>query len=321
MAGYAAYPALLTDLAHEWALNNTKAGWISGSYFLGYALAVPVLVSLTDRVDAKRIYVGSMATAAVAALMFAVIANGLWSALILQALMGVGLAGTYMPGLKLLADHITGPRQSRAVAFYTACFSIGGGVSFLMTGHAATLLGWRGAFLSASVSALLAVVLVWVMVPATRTDRRDDGASMTGLPRRALLDFRPVFRNRAAFGYTVGYGGHCWELFGLRSWLVAFLAFAAGRHGVDGVTPSTIASVLVMSGVISSILGNEFAVRYGRRRLITVVMILVGGHCLPYRLCLIRRLCPDRGGLRLVQPCGHGGLGVADRGRSGQCPY
>lgn len=179
MAGYAAYPALLTDLAHEWALNNTKAGWISGSYFLGYALAVPVLVSLTDRVDAKRIYVGSMATAAVAALMFAVIANGLWSALILQALMGVGLAGTYMPGLKLLADHITGPRQSRAVAFYTACFSIGGGVSFLMTGHAATLLGWRGAFLSASVSALLAVVLVWVMVPATRTDRRDDGASMT----------------------------------------------------------------------------------------------------------------------------------------------
>jgi hypothetical protein len=31
---------------------------------------------------------------------------------------GAGLAGTYMPGLRLLADRIGGSRQSRYVAFY-----------------------------------------------------------------------------------------------------------------------------------------------------------------------------------------------------------
>lgn len=273
MAGYAAYPALLTGLARQWELSNTEAGWISGSYFLGYALAVPVLVSLTDRIDAKRVYVFSMSLAAAGALLFAAFAGGLWSALALQALMGVGLAGTYMPGLKLLADHISGPRQSRAIAFYTACFSIGGGVSFLMAGLAAELFGWRGAFYAATVSAAVATALVWAVIPATSAVRARSGEPEAGPPRRALLDFRPVFRNRAAIGYTIGYGGHCWELFGLRSWLVAFLAFAAGRDGVDGVTPSTIASVLVMSGVVSSVLGNELAVRIGRRRLVTMVML------------------------------------------------
>lgn len=271
MAGYAAYPALLTGFARQWGLSNTEAGWISGSYFLGYALAVPVLVSLTDRVDPKRVYVLSMATSALAALMFALLAGGLWTALVLQALMGVGLAGTYMPGLKVLADHVSGPRQSRSIALYTAGFSVGGGVSFWLAGTTADLLGWQGAFFAASVAAMVAAILVWSLVPPKRVAPRAEPAA--GPARPALLDFRPVFRNRAAIGYTIGYGGHCWELFGLRSWLVAFLGFAASRDGFDGVTPATIASVLVMSGVVSSVLGNEMAVRIGRRRLVTIVML------------------------------------------------
>jgi hypothetical protein len=39
-----------------------------------------------------------------------------------------------------------------------------------------------------------------------------------------LLDFRPVLRNRAALGYILGYGAHCFELYGMRTWIVAFWA-------------------------------------------------------------------------------------------------
>jgi len=46
-----------------------------------------------------------------------------------------------------------------------------------------------------------------------------------------LLDFRPVLRNRAAMGYVLGYGAHCFELYGMRTWIVAFWTFVAARNG------------------------------------------------------------------------------------------
>jgi MFS family permease len=38
------------------AAHPTQAGWISSAFFAGYVAAVPLLVGLTDRFDARRIY-------------------------------------------------------------------------------------------------------------------------------------------------------------------------------------------------------------------------------------------------------------------------
>src|SRR5207248_6220584 len=96
--------ALLPTLITAWALTNTEAGWISGIYYAAYTLVVPLLASLTDRVDPKRIYLGSVAVTALAFAGFAWTATGFWSALAFRALMGAGWAGSYMPGLKALSD-------------------------------------------------------------------------------------------------------------------------------------------------------------------------------------------------------------------------
>ena len=53
--------ALLPTLIAAWSLSNTEAGWISGIYYAAYTLVVPLLSSLTDRVDPKRVYLGSVA--------------------------------------------------------------------------------------------------------------------------------------------------------------------------------------------------------------------------------------------------------------------
>ena len=62
--GFFAFPALLPTFIEQWHLTNTEAGWINAVFFLGYMLAVPVLVSLTDRVDPRRIYLISIALTA-----------------------------------------------------------------------------------------------------------------------------------------------------------------------------------------------------------------------------------------------------------------
>jgi MFS family permease len=57
MVGSAAFASTLVELAGLWHLDSTRAGWVSGAYLLGYALAVPLLVGLTDRVDACSVYI------------------------------------------------------------------------------------------------------------------------------------------------------------------------------------------------------------------------------------------------------------------------
>src|SRR4029450_2335544 len=128
--GAFAVAALLPTLIAVWSLSNTEAGWISGIYYAAYTLVVPLLSSLTDRVDPKRVYLASVALTAIAFAGFAWIATGFWSALAFRALMGAGWAGSYMPGLKALSDLAEGAQQSRAVAAHPAAVGGKGALSF-----------------------------------------------------------------------------------------------------------------------------------------------------------------------------------------------
>src|SRR2546426_2495185 len=94
----------------------------------------------------------------------------------------------------------------------------------------------------------------------------------------ALIPFAswgPILRQREAAGYIVGYAVHCLELFGSRSWMVAFLTFCAGlRPGGPGVSwsaQSMAAVVNLMSGP-AAIAGNEIALQVGRRKWILLAV-------------------------------------------------
>ena len=266
MLGVFAFPALLPTFFDQWQLTNTQAGWISGIYFAAYAAAVPVLSSLTDRIDARIVYLLGAAVAAVAAIGFALFAVGFWSALVLRALAGVGLAGTYMPGVRILVDRYGGPAQSRMIALYTASFSLGTALSFLVAGQVEQVLGWQGAFAVAAAAAAAAMALVATLRPISPEQPARRGI---------LLDPRPVLRNRPAMGYVLAYGAHSWELFAMRSWLVAFLVFSLSLQPARGfsLAPTTVATLSGLVAMAASIGGAELARLVGLRRLIGVVML------------------------------------------------
>ena len=265
--------ALIPTLIPAWSLSNTEAGWISGIYYAAYTLVVPLLSSLTDRVDPKRIYLGSVALTAVAFAGFAWVATGFWSALAFRALMGAGWAGSYMPGLKALSDVAEGPQQSRAVAAHAAAVGISGALSFGVAGAVNARLDWQWALVPGAVGATLAFALVLIGLPA-RPPRAPSG------PRGALLDFRPILRNRSALAYSLAYCVHTWEMSALRAWVVTFLTFAAARSAAGAWTalaPATVASVMGLLGVWASVWGNELAIRFGRRRFILGTMLASAG--------------------------------------------
>jgi predicted MFS family arabinose efflux permease len=255
--------ALLPTLIAAWSLTNTEAGWIGGIYYAAYTLVVPVLSSLTDRVDARRIYLGSVALTALAFVGFAWVANGFWAALAFRALMGVGWAGSYMPGLKALSDLAEGPQQSRAVAAHAAAVGVSGALSFGVAGAVEAWLGWSWALVPGALGAALAFVIVLALVPSRRP------AAPSARPG-ALLDFRPVLRNRSALAYSLAYCVHTWEMSALRAWVVTFLTFCAVQQpgAWTPLAPATVASVMGLLGVWASVWGNELSIRFGRRRFI-----------------------------------------------------
>ena len=151
MVGVFAFPALLPAFMAEWSLSSGEAGFITGVFMTGYALAAAFLTSLTDRVDARRVVLAFAVVGVLANLGFAGFATGFWSALGWRLLAGVALAGTFMPGMRALADRIEGPFQARAVALYVSSFSLGTGVSFLLAGEIGGRLRWEWAFVAAAV--------------------------------------------------------------------------------------------------------------------------------------------------------------------------
>lgn len=269
LGGIGVVPGLLPALIDLWDLTGSQGGWLTGAYFLGYMVSVPVLASITDRIDARGVFVASTLLSALAVLGFAAFAQGFWSAVFIQVLSGMGLAGTYMPGLKALTDRLPEQAAPRAVGFFTAISSIGSAFSIFAVGWLEPVFGWRLGVAVMAVFPLAALLLVFAAAGPQ--------APVTVERRSALLDFRPVFANRRALAYVFAYGAHAWELFALRSWIVAYLVFSQSLQATGTLMadwPATaVAAVLVMLGLPASVLGNEASGRFGRRRVVIVIMM------------------------------------------------
>lgn len=267
MAGFATYPALLPMLRADWALSNTAAGFVGGVLFLGYVVAVPVLTTLTDRIDARRIYLVSCLLAASGSAVFALFAHGFLGALVAQALFGVGFAGIYMPGLKAMSDRIDEELQSRATALYTSLSGFGLAGSYFLAGMVSAHASWRIAFALATIGPVAAAALVFL---AMAPQAPKPAATRPGF----FASFALVFKNKPALGYISGYVAHCWELYGSRAWMVAFLTFAAGSATgtAKSMDAPTLASIISLGGIASSIGCNEFAKKFGRANLVTGIM-------------------------------------------------
>lgn len=273
------WPALLPQFVEAWTLSNREAGAVTGAFYGAYVLAVPVLVTLTDRVDPKRIYLIGVALTVASHLAFAALADGFWSAFALRMLAGVGWAGTYMTGLKLLADRVDAQMLSRAVAGHAASIGISGALSFMFAAGLAGAWGWQAAFVAAGGCAALGWTIVALGAPRARAPLH------AGAERTALFDFRPVLRNRSAMAYAVAYGVHTFEMSALRGWVVAFLGYVAASAATTATTatpatswlaPAAVATAMALLGTWASVLGNEWSIRWGRKRLIAVAMLGAG---------------------------------------------
>jgi MFS family permease len=262
------YSAILPILKTEWGMNNTQAGVIFSVYQLGYIASGVLLSTLSDRLNIRWIFVIAALWSGIANLLFALFAHDYLSGLILRGLTGIGMGGTYMPGLKLVAERFASHHRGRAVGIYVGSLVLGASLSLAVPGIIAGIWGWRTAMIVCSAGvfggACLSLLVFRNYQPAP--------------PQPSPRGFNgEILQNRPALLVILGYACHMWEMYGMRSWLAPFFAasltgwgFSSGRATS---TAAAIAAVLVGIGAFSTAITGSLSDRFGRTTTVSIVML------------------------------------------------
>lgn len=266
------FAATMPDVVDALALSPGMAGWVGGIYFAGYAGAIPLLSGATDRIDPRRIYYLSSGLGAVASIGFVVWADTFPAALMLRFLSGIALAGVHMPGLKLLTEYFEEGRSGRATGIYASSYALGSAGSFLVAGFVDAAFGWQATYIAAGIGPALAGLAVMLLpaVPARQA---------AAMPRFGKV---PLAGNRALIAYVIGFAGNTWEVFAIRIWFVAYLAWVLGQpgHAMDLPPLAIVSGLAAVAGVPASIAVAEMAQRAGREAVIAVTAWISVGVCL-----------------------------------------
>lgn len=271
LAALMTFAATLNEIAADWSLDASQSGWIGGIYFAGYAMAVPFLATATDRMDARWLYVGSALLGAAASFAFASFAHGFTLAMILRFLGGIGLAGVHMPGLNLLMDRTDRSVQGRAAGIYTSSYAAGSAGSFLISGVVDAAFGWRATFVAAGIGPLASICILGLL-PAPLSRRTN----------KQPPPFRALLRNRALLFYVTGFAGNTWEVFAVRVWFVAYLAWVLRLPGNHIPLPplGLVSGIASLAGVPASMVMAEIAARRGRRPVVIGICLVSVATCL-----------------------------------------
>ena len=269
MTGFAVWPIYLIDLQSLWNLSNSEAGWVSGSFYIGYVIATPFLVSLTDTFDARKLYFFSSLLGCLGLLLFSFFASNAINASIYWSLVGAGLAGTYMPGLQILNSRLDKVSREKFVAVYTSFFGLGVAFSFSIFGFLKSYnISRENAFLFASIILFLSSFPLWLFSGEEVEER--ERRKYQGLIK-VIIPIFSTFKNKKALPFILGYGGHTYELFGFRSWTFPCILFLSNYFNTS-VSDAFIANCIGLMGflgIFASIYGAKYCIGKDRARIVS----------------------------------------------------
>ena len=266
--------AVAPQLANQWGLSDTQAGWITSAVPLGFVAGTlgAAALNLAD-VLPSRAYFAASAVLVAGANASLLAADGYGIALVLRFITGVCLAGVYPPAMKMASTWF---RSGRGLAIGTVvgALTIGKGLPYLID----ALGGVRVApvVLGTSAAALAAAVLIGV-------GYRDGPYAFARRPFSWRLAGE-VARIRELRLVTAGYLGHMWELYCFWAWIAAFMGASAAARAAEGLaapaaeTVRLLAFMVIALGSIACVAGGLMADRIGRERLV-MRALAVSGSC------------------------------------------
>ena len=155
---------LSDELIQQFSLNSAALGLLTSIYFLAFTLsAIPIGIAL-DAFGPRRVQTCLMTIAAVGAVVFALASNS--AVLVIgRALIGVGMAGALMAGLKANALWVSPRYLPLANGGVVMSGGLGAIIATLPIGALDAAVGWRDTFLVLAAVSLTIAIAVLIFLP------------------------------------------------------------------------------------------------------------------------------------------------------------
>lgn len=263
------------DLIREWGIAAADIGTLTNAVQAGFILGTLAFAisGMADRYAASRIFAVCALLGAAGNAAFALLADGMLSAVLLRFSVGLCLAGVYPLGMKLVVSWVP-ERAGAALAWLVGMLTLGTALP-----HGIRLLGggasWQATVLVSSALAVLAAVMVFRLGDGPHLQRRH-GAPPLRLGRVLYTFAIPEFRASA-----LAYFGHCWELYAFWT-LVPALIVGFGLALPGSVQVSGLSFLVVGIGAVGCVLGGYFSRHLGSLPVAVVCLALSALCCLLY---------------------------------------
>ena len=258
------FSAVLPVLQPLWNLTATQTGLIVASFQFGCALSVLICSVFRDPPSPQKILVLGDLVSSLSSLAFAVLAHGFYSAILLRFIVGLGMGGVFVPGVKIVSTVFPPAQRGSVVGLTVSAMSLGSGLSIFYSGLFIAWFSWQALMVCTALGAGLGAWAVYslgkLQIPTSNI------AVSTALFKRLL--HKPVLLINAS------YMGHMWELYTMWPWIGPFMVFVLAAQGYDvqkaAVYGNTLGGISIIIGALATWIGGKLSDVYGR-----TVMILV----------------------------------------------
>jgi MFS transporter, ACS family, hexuronate transporter len=230
-------------LLEEFHISAQRYSYIVSAFMLAYTLANGVSGRLLDRLGTKAGYAWTMAWWSAAEMLCALSAGAL-SLGIFRFLLGMGEAGNYPAGVKLVAEWFPAEERSLASGIFNSGSSVGAILAPPLLAWILLSAGWRTAFLVVGILGFLWLV-AWIrFYPELKALGQSDATDR--LPLKALL------RSRFLWQFTLSkvFSDPAWYfyIFWVPQYLKVVHGFSMQRIGETAWIPFLTAAIGNLAG-------------------------------------------------------------------------
>ena len=158
------------DLALSISADAVILGIIASSYFYLYAAMQPVVGYLSDTKGPRKVMVLLFFISAAGSVIFGLAPNTA-IAILGRALIGAGLAGVFIPALKVFSRWYRANQFASLTGIMITIGGLGGLAATIPLTYLVVLLGWRGSFVAIGLLSMVLAVLAWIILRDSPEDR------------------------------------------------------------------------------------------------------------------------------------------------------
>ncbi|MHB1024175.1 MAG: MFS transporter [Desulfobacteria bacterium] len=258
---------LLPFVILAFGLSYTEAGRLGFVYYLFYGLSNYPSGYWADRYGRKKMILLFLLLSSGATLLMA-FSRSFWHLLLFAGLAGAGGGLYHPPGTAMVSDVVPETRRGRALGVHGSGGSFGTFLAFLIGGGAAAFFGWRIALAILSVAGFL--LLVWFRFALGTKDPVPLVSTDEGFIVPNQMAFLPLLRLLSVF--LLIYGMIMITFKGAYLWMPTYI-----RDTFHVGTGMAVLFCVIMPlvGVFSNIIMGRFCDRYGRKKSLVIVFLVL----------------------------------------------